>query len=65
MDTVAEAIMVGDMEQVKLVSGDDALLMSMGKAPELKRVYNFWTCELEFEPSTSSSSLAFTCVGSC
>jgi choline transport protein len=28
------------------VSSDDALLMSMGKKPELKRVYNFWTCTL-------------------
>jgi hypothetical protein len=25
------------------VNSDDALLMAMGKAPELKRVYNFWT----------------------
>lgn len=25
------------------VNSDDALLMSMGKVPELKRVYNFWT----------------------
>ena len=25
------------------VNSDDALLMSMGKKPELKRVYNFWT----------------------
>ncbi len=28
------------------VSTDDALLMSMGKKPELRRVYNFWTCTL-------------------
>lgn len=31
------------LEDVKSVSSDDALLMSMGKKPELKRVYNFWT----------------------
>jgi hypothetical protein len=28
---------------VASVNSDDALLMAMGKAPELKRVYNFWT----------------------
>jgi hypothetical protein len=32
------------------VSGDDALLMSMGKKPELKRVYNFWTRALKPVP---------------
>ena len=32
-------------EAAKSVSSDDALLMSMGKMPELKRVYNFWTRE--------------------
>lgn len=26
-----------------VVHRDDTLLMSMGKKPELKRVYNFWT----------------------
>jgi len=33
---------ISDSEAVS-VSTDDALLMSMGKKPELKRVYNFWT----------------------
>ena len=32
------------LEEAKSISSDDALLMSMGKKPELKRVYNFWTC---------------------
>jgi choline transport protein len=29
--------------ELKSISSDDALLISMGKTPELKRVYNFWT----------------------
>jgi hypothetical protein len=29
--------------ELAAVNSDDALLISMGKAPELKRVYNFWT----------------------
>jgi hypothetical protein len=33
---------ISDSEAI-FVSTDDALLMSMGKKPELKRVYNFWT----------------------
>jgi hypothetical protein len=33
---------ISDSEAIS-VSTDDALLMSMGKKPELKRVYNFWT----------------------
>ncbi len=32
-----------EMEEAKSVNSDDALLMSMGKKPELRRVYNFWT----------------------
>lgn len=31
------------LEEAVSVNSDDALLMSMGKKPELKRVYNFWT----------------------
>jgi len=31
------------LEETASVNSDDALLMSMGKKPELKRVYNFWT----------------------
>ena len=34
------------LEELKQVSSDDALLMAMGKKPELRRVYNFWTCML-------------------
>jgi len=30
-------------ENGKIISDDDALLISMGKTGELKRVYNFWT----------------------
>jgi hypothetical protein len=30
-------------EELGSINSDDALLMSMGKEPELKRVYNFWT----------------------
>lgn len=31
------------IDDAKSVNSDDALLMSMGKKPELKRIYNFWT----------------------
>lgn len=31
------------IEEAKSFHSDDALLVSMGKKPELKRVYNFWT----------------------
>ena len=34
---------VVDVEAISVTS-DDALLLAMGKKPELKRVYNFWTC---------------------
>jgi hypothetical protein len=30
-------------EELATVASDDALLISLGKTPELKRVYNFWT----------------------
>lgn len=33
------------VEEAKSINSDDALLMAMGKKPELKRVYNFWTCK--------------------
>lgn len=36
---------VGAVEEWKSISSDDAVLLAMGKKPELKRVYNFWTCE--------------------
>lgn len=48
IETVAEDTYSGSVEDLKSVSSDDALLMSMGKKPELKRVYNFWTCMLKF-----------------
>jgi hypothetical protein len=42
----------------KSVGSDDALLMSMGKKPELKRVYNFWTlCAYQIMISCSWSCL--------
>jgi hypothetical protein len=34
---------LGSLEDLKSINSDDALLISMGKAPELRRVYNFWT----------------------
>ncbi|KAF2835840.1 amino acid transporter [Patellaria atrata CBS 101060] len=38
------------------VTSDDALLMSMGKKPELKRMYNFWTlCAYQIMISASYS----------
>lgn len=33
------------VDEGKLFTSDDTLLMSMGKKPELRRVYNFWTCK--------------------
>lgn len=39
------------------VNSDNALLMSMGKKPELKRVYNFWTCEYRPGGGTTASWL--------
>jgi hypothetical protein len=41
LDTTMSAL---EEETAKSISSDDALLMSMGKKPELRRVYNFWTC---------------------
>ena len=46
-DTIETVEKIGygsDVEELKSINSDDALLASMGKAPELKRVYNFWTC---------------------
>ncbi|KAF2119073.1 amino acid permease-domain-containing protein [Lophiotrema nucula] len=46
-----------DVETVSVTS-DDALLLSMGKKPELKRVYNFWTlCAYQITISCSWSCL--------
>lgn len=43
---------------VKYIGSDDALLISMGKKPELKRVYNFWTlCAYQIMISCSWSCL--------
>jgi hypothetical protein len=41
---------VGTLDEWKSISSDDAVLLSMGKKPELKRVYNFWTCEWTARP---------------
>jgi hypothetical protein len=41
VDTVDTGL--GSLEDLKSINSDDALLISMGKAPELRRVYNFWT----------------------
>jgi hypothetical protein len=49
------------LEEAKSVHCDDLLLMSMGKKPELKRVYNFWTCRW---PSSACFTHALeTCFG--
>lgn len=45
------------LEEAISVTSDDALLMSMGKKPELKRIYNFWT-------RTSKSSPCDNCFSS-
>jgi hypothetical protein len=34
-------------EDAQSISGDDERLISMGKKPQLKRIYNFWTCMFE------------------
>ncbi|KAK5393265.1 hypothetical protein LTR79_009579 [Exophiala xenobiotica] len=34
------------VDEAKSINSDDALLLSMGKKPELRRVYNFWTLVL-------------------
>jgi len=44
-------------EEAKSVSSDDALLISMGKKPELKRVYNFWTRRCFLQRTSASSAL--------
>jgi hypothetical protein len=36
-----------ELGDVLSLNSDDALLVSLGKTPELKRVYNFWTCKLQ------------------
>jgi hypothetical protein len=46
VSTVTEEIGTVITKDGTPVSNDDVLLMSMGKKPELKRVYNFWTCTL-------------------
>jgi hypothetical protein len=37
------------VDEAKSINSDDALLLSMGKKPELRRVYNFWTCMSAFQ----------------
>ncbi|KAF1985297.1 amino acid transporter [Aulographum hederae CBS 113979] len=49
---------VASSDDTTTINSDDALLMSMGKAPELKRVYNFWTlCAYQIMISCSWSCL--------
>jgi hypothetical protein len=38
-----------ELGDVLSLNSDDALLASLGKTPELKRVYNFWTCKLQID----------------
>ena len=57
-------VLDGDVAEIsdgeaKSVSSDDALLMSIGKTPELRRVYNFWTRMSDSIYFTLASSNAF------
>ncbi|KAK5213305.1 hypothetical protein LTR41_000884 [Exophiala xenobiotica] len=46
------------VDEAKSINSDDALLLSMGKKPELRRVYNFWTlCAYQIMISCSWSCL--------
>ncbi|EXJ58425.1 hypothetical protein A1O7_05850 [Cladophialophora yegresii CBS 114405] len=58
-ETVTEDLdNMATLEEAKSINSDDALLMSMGKKPELKRVYNFWTlCAYQIMISCSWSCL--------
>lgn len=38
------------MEKADAVTGDDMVLMSMGKVSEMERVFNVWTCTSFFPP---------------
>jgi choline transport protein len=63
-------VLDGDITEIsdgeaKSVSSDDALLMSMGKTPELRRVYNFWTrmiVSLYFKWSSADRILFAVCA---
>lgn len=39
-----------ERQSVDSSCSDDALLKSLGKTAELKRVYNFWTCKVSLMP---------------
>lgn len=41
LSTVTEEVGTVVTEESTSVSSDDALVMSMGKKPELRRIYNF------------------------
>lgn len=38
------AIAIEELGNRSAISDDDARLLAMGKKPELRRVYNFWSC---------------------
>ena len=42
-DPVAE-FAVEELGEGSTISDDDAVLLAMGKKPELKRVHSFWSC---------------------
>lgn len=45
IDTIASNEVDVPEDTKKTLSGDDARLLAMGKKPELRRVYNTWTCQ--------------------
>lgn len=55
IDTVVpgEVDATGEVEK-KALDVDDARLLAMGKRPELRRVYNTWTCEFQFSNTCSA-----------
>lgn len=38
-------IAIQELGRESSISEDDARLLAMGKKPELRRVYNFWSCK--------------------
>jgi len=59
-------VAVEELGEANSISSDDALLMSMGNAPQLKRVYSFWTRKLTTRPSRKMELTLFrsTCLSS-
>lgn len=45
VDVDVKVVEVIANDDAQSLSSDDERLMAMGKKPQLKRVYNFWTCE--------------------